>query len=197
MEDLLATANASSVPGSELGKGSLSLFPLECLGRNSGTAVATALLCQLVYLSSFSIFDTLSKIHRTLSPAKKIDWASRVVSSCFAIYAVSHAFVALGNPDLRADKLFAHTPEAEHLMGVALGYFLWDIVICTQHIKLFGAGFLVHAICCVNIYLWIMRPCLMYFGVKVLLWEMSVGCLNLPLNLGPADAQFHFNRLRF
>ncbi len=173
MEDLLSAANSSSAGQSDVGKGSL--FPLQRLGPNSGTAVATALLCQLVYLSSFSVFDAISKTHRPLSPAKKIDWASRIVSSCFSIYAVANSFLALGNPELAADKLFAYTPEAEHLMAVALGYFVWDIVICIQHLKLFGPGFLVHAICCVNIYLWIMRPFLMYFGVKVLLWEMSVG----------------------
>ncbi|KAI9021234.1 DUF887 family protein [Hyaloraphidium curvatum] len=147
----------------------IALFPLHHLEDHLPTAAITALLCQLAYLSSFTVFESLSKAYRTLERAKKIDFGTRVVSTCFSTYAVAASLMTVGDPRLGSDKLFGYSYEAGQVMGVALGYFLWDLFICTQHFRLFGPGFLVHAICCINIYLWIMRPFLMYFGVKVLL----------------------------
>lgn len=150
-------------------------FPLARLPEHLPTALATAGLCQLVYLASFPLFRSASKLFTSLSKAKQIDWATRVVSTAFSSYAVFASLRTVNDPVLGADRLFGYTAAAGHLMAVALGYFIWDLVICMQHVKLFGPGFLVHAICCINIYLWIFKPFLMYFGVRVLLWEASVG----------------------
>lgn len=154
--------------------GGTALFPLERLPDHLPTAIKTALLCEGLYLASFPVSDFASVTFRSLSRAKRIDWASRIVSTAFSCYVVVASFLLQGDKTLEADRLFSYTKDAGHLMGVALGYFLWDVFICTRHLKLFGPGFLVHALACLNVFGWILRPFLMYFGVRVLLWELSV-----------------------
>jgi hypothetical protein len=49
------------------------------------------------------------------------------------------------NMDWR-ERVWGYTGGAGMIQGMAAGYFLWDLVITIQHVKLFGPGMLAHAI---------------------------------------------------
>lgn len=110
--------------------------------------VATALSCQ----GLMALADPLSRLvagkkYAELSGTRRMDWRSRVVSFVFATGILIESFRLMGGKgyaSLKADKVFGYSPEGGRLAGVAVGYFIWDTILCLRYWKVFGASFLVH-----------------------------------------------------
>lgn len=140
----------------------------------------TSIVCHALFLASFPASSYLAgKRYTGLSAAKKIDWGSRVVSHVFACVVVVWSAALFKDETLNSDRLFGYTPVSGDLMAVAIGYFFWDVYVCLRYLHIFGLGFLAHAISCFMVFLFSMRPFLIYFGIRVLLWELSTPFLNI------------------
>ena len=44
------------------------------------------------------------------------------------------------------ERVFGYTGASGMIQGLAAGYFLWDLVITLQNVKVFGYGMLAHAL---------------------------------------------------
>lgn len=81
----------------------------------------------------------------------KINWNARFVSliqssfiSSAALYVILHDRERSGM-DWKG-RIWGYTGAGGMVQGFAAGYFLWDIVVSTRYLSVFGAGSLAHAL---------------------------------------------------
>lgn len=68
---------------------------------------------------------------------------------------------------------------ASFLSAISVGYFIWDLLICLRYFKLFGVGFLFHAVAALTMIGLTLRPvCQAWIG-KFLLFEASTPFVNI------------------
>lgn len=89
--------------------------------------------------------------YNKLSKERKINWDVHVVSlvqstsiNILALW-VMFADEERWNMDWR-ERIWGYTGAAGMIQGLATGYFLWDLMITVQHVKVFGYGMLAHAL---------------------------------------------------
>jgi hypothetical protein len=86
-----------------------------------------------------------------LSPERKINWDVHVVSLCQSLLINTLALWVMWTDEDRnamdwQQRVWGYTGAAGMVQGMATGYFLWDLVITLQNVKLFGYGMLAHAL---------------------------------------------------
>lgn len=76
--------------------------------------------------------------------------------------------------------LFGYYNEyASMISAVTVGYFIWDLYVCVKYFKLFGAGFLAHAIGSLLVMLCGLRPSFQQWIAKFLIFEISTPFANV------------------
>lgn len=50
------------------------------------------------------------------------------------------------------ERVFGYTGGAGMIQGLAAGYFLWDLVVTLQNVRVFGPGMLAHAVCALIVF---------------------------------------------
>lgn len=50
------------------------------------------------------------------------------------------------------ERIFGYTGGAGMIQGLAAGYFLWDLVVTLQNLKVFGFGMLAHALSALTVF---------------------------------------------
>ena len=88
--------------------------------------------------------------YRKLSPERKINWDVHVVSLCQStLINVLALWVMFTDEERKGmdwqQRVWGYTGAAGMIQGLATGYFLWDLMITVQNVKLFGLGMLAHA----------------------------------------------------
>lgn len=116
---------------------------------------------------------------RSLSAKNRIDFDIHVVSQFQAVIVVPLAFLCFNDPILSANIITSYTPWTGCLGALATGYFIWDLIICTRYVKLFGVGFLMHAMCALFVFVQGFRPYVMGMMGHFLMFEMSTPFVNL------------------
>lgn len=86
-----------------------------------------------------------------LSADRKINWDVHVVSLIQSTGICALAFWVMYADRERAamdwqQRVWGYTGGCGMIQGMAAGYFLWDLMITTMHIKVFGPGMLAHAV---------------------------------------------------
>jgi len=86
-----------------------------------------------------------------LSKEKKINWNVHVVSLCQSTMINFLSLYVMWNDEERKNmdwvqRVWGYTGAAGMIQGLAAGYFLWDLMITLQNVKLFGYGMLAHAL---------------------------------------------------
>jgi hypothetical protein len=84
------------------------------------------------------------------SPERKLNWDVHVVSLCQSTLINALALWVMFNDDERKnmtahERVHGYTGASGMIQGLATGYFLWDLMITLQNIKVFGLGMLAHA----------------------------------------------------
>lgn len=92
-----------------------------------------------------------------LSPERKINWDVHVVSLCQSLLINTLALWVMFVDEERKSmdwqqRIWGYTGAAGMIQGLAAGYFLWDLVITLQNVRLFGFGMLAHAICALIVF---------------------------------------------
>ncbi|KAF2766851.1 DUF887-domain-containing protein [Teratosphaeria nubilosa] len=126
--------------------------------------------------------------YRQLNRRTKINWDVHVVSffqSCI-ICGISLYIVFCDEERKewrRAGQWEKRIWGYEGLTGLcqsfALGYFLWDLFMCTWRVDIFGWGMLAHAISAVSVFSFGYRPFLYFYAPVFLLYELSSPFLNI------------------
>ncbi|KAK4998557.1 hypothetical protein LTR66_002228 [Elasticomyces elasticus] len=118
-----------------------------------------------------------------LNKRTKINWDVHVVSLAQSIIICTMALWVIFFDQERADanwrgRLWGYTGAGGLVQAFAMGYFLWDLIMCAVHIDIFGWGMLAHAISAVTVFSLGFRPFVNYYGPIFLLYELSSPTLN-------------------
>ncbi|ODA78126.1 hypothetical protein RJ55_06729 [Drechmeria coniospora] len=125
-----------------------------------------------------------SKHYVKLSPQKRLNWDAHVVSMFQStLIIILASWVMLVDDDRRAmnweERVWGYTGAAGMIQALAAGYFVWDLIITSWNIDVFGFGTLAHAISALFVYIFGFRPFLNYYGCIFILWELSTPFLNI------------------
>jgi len=140
--------------------------------------LGAAVFYQVIFLLS-PIISSPFKSYNTLKLRSKINWDIHVVSMVQSILICWLAFLALGDPQLQADRAFGYSAFGADVSALACGYFIWDTYVSIKYANLFGIGFALHGIASLFVFLFGFRPFLMYYGPAVLFFELSTPFLNV------------------
>lgn len=118
-----------------------------------------------------------------LSAEKKFNWNVHVVSLCQSLLVNSMALYVILNDEERysmtwEERIWGYTGASGMIQGLASGYFLWDLVVTIQNIKMFGPGMLAHAITALTVFSFGFRPFVNYYSSTFILYELSSPFLN-------------------
>jgi len=97
--------------------------------------------------SSYFFPDVYAKLNRRT----KLNWDVHVVSmvqSCLInTLALWVIFTDEERKEMNAlERVYGYTGASGMVQGLATGYFVWDLIICSRYFKLFGLGLWAHAL---------------------------------------------------
>ncbi|KAJ3573444.1 hypothetical protein NP233_g2438 [Leucocoprinus birnbaumii] len=115
----------------------------------------------------------------TKSRAVKNTWGIHVTSQvhCFIIVPAAFYCILTETPDRALDKAFGWSETTGFVHGIAVGYFIWDLLDAI--INFIDIGYVIHAFACCLVFGMSYRPFVAYFGTRCLLWETSTIFLNI------------------
>jgi TLC domain len=105
-------------------------------------------------LLSAYIFPT---IYPQLNRRTKINWDVHVVSLVQSCSINAAALWLMYVDDERKDmsafeRVYGYTGGCGMIQGLAAGYFLWDLVVTSRNIGIFGVGMWAHAVCALCVF---------------------------------------------
>ncbi|KAG9233417.1 TLC domain-containing protein [Amylocarpus encephaloides] len=118
-----------------------------------------------------------------LSPERKINWDVHVVSLCQSTVINMLALWVMFMDEERKnmswqERVWGYTGAAGMIQGMAAGYFLWDLCVTVQNVRLFGLGMLAHAMSALIVFSFGFRPFVNFYGCTFILYELSSPFLN-------------------
>lgn len=149
------------------------------LATHASEVVFATVFYQAIFILSGVISPLVLPSYKTLTPKTRVNFDIHVVSHIQAILIVALSAPLFGDKVLAADRVYSYTPYAGFITAMALGYFAWDIFICTKYIGMFGMGFLIHGVSAFFVFLQSTRPLLMFYSPHFLLFELSTPFLNV------------------
>jgi len=103
---------------------------------------------------------------------KKIQARTSIVATVMAIHvSVLSLYGLLFGPTL---DFFSETPLTRHLVNVAVGFFVWDVLFCWNQ----GIVFLAHGLACLAVFLMALSPYFHGMALVTLLFEASTPFLH-------------------
>lgn len=78
-----------------------------------------------------------------------------------------------------AGRVLTYYPYGGMVTAVTVGYFVWDLLVCLQHLQLFGAGFLFHAVAALVVFGGCLSPFCIPWMPAFLLFELSTPFVNI------------------
>ncbi|KZF25262.1 DUF887-domain-containing protein [Xylona heveae TC161] len=123
------------------------------------------------------------QIYPNLPPKTRVNWDVHVVSLVQSSFINFMALWVMWNDEERynmslTERIFGYTGACGMIQGFAAGYFLWDLMVSLQHVRMFGLGMLAHAICALVVFSFGFRPFVNYYGPTFILYELSSPFLN-------------------
>ncbi|KIW52999.1 hypothetical protein PV05_08605 [Exophiala xenobiotica] len=77
------------------------------------------------------------------------------------------------------ERIYGYTGASGLIQAFATGYFVWDIVVSTRYLKVFGIGIWLHAVTALSVFSFGFRPFCNYYGPVFILYELSSPFLNV------------------
>ncbi|KAI9647435.1 hypothetical protein NHQ30_003820 [Ciborinia camelliae] len=114
---------------------------------------------------------------------QKLNWDVHVVSLCQSslinALALWVMFVDEERKNMTAqERVHGYTGASGMIQGLATGYFLWDLMITLQNLRVFGIGMLAHATSALLVFSFGFRPFVNFYGCTFILYELSSPFLN-------------------
>lgn len=117
------------------------------------------LFALVLYQTTQSVFSPFlsnlffPKIYKNLNRRTRINWDVHVVSMVQSLLINTLAlWVMFTDGERKAmggsvvERVYGYTGASGLIQGLACGYFLWDLVVSTRYIKIFGLGIWAHAV---------------------------------------------------
>lgn len=164
-------------------------------GNNLATVHAvpvlvSAVLWTLVHECSGWVLGFFLNTKLDLPPTHSFKWRSRVVSFFFSLTILVGAFYGLlFDPLLQGDSFTSYSTVAYYTITTAVGFFLWDVIICARHYDEFRFPLLFHGIACLLTFVSFLDGKFMYYGCFYLTFEASTPFLNMQWLLEKMNAR--------
>ncbi|KAI8724770.1 hypothetical protein NCS52_00046700 [Fusarium sp. LHS14.1] len=162
------------------------LFDLPSLPLHIHEVLAAALLYSVVFWPiSPWISNLLAPEHYSKLPRKRrLNWDAHVVSMVQSCLINGLAiWVMFTDNEIKnmtwEERIWGYTGAAGFIQALAAGYFLWDLIVTSLNLDVFGLGTLAHAIAALLVYSLGFRPFLNYYACVFILWELSTPFLNV------------------
>ncbi|KAK2749312.1 hypothetical protein FQN55_003638 [Onygenales sp. PD_40] len=141
------------------------------------------------------------KIYPNFNRRTKLNWDVHVVSlvQSSLINAVA-LWVMVADKErwnmTSAERVFGYSGTCGLIQAMAVGYFVWDLIVSTRYIKLFGIGLWFHAVSALWVFSLGFRPFVNYYGPTFILYELSSPFLNFhwffdKVNMTGSNAQWY------
>ncbi|KAG5944830.1 hypothetical protein E4U53_006815 [Claviceps sorghi] len=119
-----------------------------------------------------------------LSRKRRLNWDAHVVSMIQSLLINGLAIWVMMTDRERAvmtweERIWGYTGGTSMIQGLAAGYFLWDLVVTSLNLDVFGLGTLAHAVAALLVFSFGFRPFVNYYGCIFILWELSTPFLNV------------------
>lgn len=147
---------------------------------------ASALLYTVIY---WPISPLLSKLvvgnrYNALPRRRRVNWDAHVVSMFQSLLINALALWVIYADEERSvmtpqERVWGYTGASGMIQALAAGYFLWDLVVTSFNMDVFGPGTLAHAISALAVYSFGFRPFVNYYAPIFILWELSTPFLNV------------------
>ncbi|KAF4986822.1 hypothetical protein FDECE_15755 [Fusarium decemcellulare] len=161
-------------------------FDLPTLPLHIHEVFAAALLYSVVFWPiSPWLSNRLAPEHYSKLPRKRrLNWDAHVVSMVQSTLINGLAiWVMFTDRELTnmswEERIWGYTGAAGFIQALAAGYFLWDLVVTSFNLDVFGLGTLAHAVAALLVYSLGFRPFLNYYACVFILWELSTPFLNV------------------
>jgi hypothetical protein len=143
------------------------------------------------------------RIYATFNARTKLNWDVHIVSFVQSTLICVLALYVMKNDRDRAamsweEKVHGYTGASGLIQGFAAGYFVWDLAITLQNVRIFGLGMLAHAVSALFVfslgfvschrspptYAWyahnrVQRPFVNFYAPTFILYELSSPFLNI------------------
>ncbi|KAJ5615526.1 hypothetical protein N7537_000640 [Penicillium hordei] len=122
--------------------------------------------------------------YNKLTPRTKLNWDIHVVSFVQSVVINAAALWVMYSDEERSsmtsgERVFGYTGACGLIQALAVGYFVYDLIVSIVHVRMFGIGMLFHAISALWVFSLGFRPFLNYFAPTFILYELSSPFLNI------------------
>ncbi|KAK4569373.1 hypothetical protein LTR86_003136 [Recurvomyces mirabilis] len=126
--------------------------------------------------------------YKALDRRTKVSWDVHVVSFVqSSIICSLSLYIILFDEDRHTwrganaweKRVWGYSGATGLCQSFALGYFMWDLIICAWRVDIFGWGMLAHAISAVSVFALGYRPFCYFWAPVFLLYELSSPFLNI------------------
>lgn len=143
--------------------------------------VGSAAFYQLINISAPWINSLIFGKHYTSITSKKLktNFDIHVVSSVQCIISILLCIPMFSHRFITENPVFGQTDFGGFVASVTIGYFIWDLYVCLKYFQLFGAGFLVHAVSALYVFLTTLIPYMQPYVPVFLIFELSSPFVNI------------------
>ncbi|KAJ5774518.1 hypothetical protein N7457_009414 [Penicillium paradoxum] len=133
-----------------------------------------------------------ARSYNKLTPRTKLNWDIHVVSLVQSIVInVVALWVMFFDEERKSmtsgERVFGYTGACGLIQALAVGYFVYDLIVSIVHVRMFGIGLLFHAVSALWVFSLGFRPFLNYFAPTFILYELSSPFLNIHWFLDKVD----------
>ncbi|KAL4992439.1 TLC domain-containing protein [Aspergillus falconensis] len=136
-----------------------------------------------------------------LNKRTKLNWDVHVVSLVQSSFINAVALWVLFADEERksmttGERVFGYTGSCALISSLAVGYFIYDLIISTLYVKMFGIGMLFHAVSALWVFSFGFRPFVNFYAPVFILYELSSPFLNIhwfldKLNMTGSNLQWY------
>ncbi|XPS92054.1 hypothetical protein M3J09_001460 [Ascochyta lentis] len=124
------------------------------------------------------------RIYPSFNARTKLNWDVHIVSFVQSTVICGLALWVIWKDEERSamgeqDRVHGYTGGGGLIQAFAGGYFLWDLVITVQNVRIFGVGMLFHAISALCVFALGFRPFVNFYAPTFILYELSSPFLNI------------------
>lgn len=137
------------------------------------------------YLLSVLLKRYVGKTYTDLNLKTRVNFDIHVTSMVQCVFSVL-ACVPMFNHPIWKNRLadphlavLGYYPFGGFISAISIGYFVWDLYVCLRYFKLFGPGFLFHAVAALYVFSACLYPFCLPWIPAFLLFEASTPFVNM------------------
>ncbi|KAL2866725.1 TLC domain-containing protein [Aspergillus lucknowensis] len=114
----------------------------------------------------------------------KLNWDVHVVSLIQSTFINGVALWVLFTDEERksmnlGERVYGYTGSCAFISSLAVGYFIYDLIVSALYVNIFGIGMLFHAVCALWVFSFGYRPFVNFYAPVFILYELSSPFLNI------------------